>query len=245
MGKSHLIGRIGSKTNDIKFFNHLLPLDVKKVVEPFGGSFAVIRDVYSDNKYKKYVNDNDEILNHVYNHMKDLKNGYEKWNVINNMDINTKEKIKEFQKDNSIHDLIKKYIVDIKVIKNSIAKSKNMDDVDDEIKKFKKINFTNEDAFETIEKHRKDKNTFIFLDPPYLFSDNSGYSAQNEKSDMTDYIFKIYDIMKDKKTKCKIMLIINDLKILRRIFQDFIKGDYNKIYQVGKKKMKHLIITNY
>ncbi len=88
MGKSHLIARIGSKTNDIKYFNHLLPLDVKKVVEPFGGSFAVIRDVYTDNKYKKYVNDNDEILNHIYNKLDDLKIGYEKWNVIYNMDIN-------------------------------------------------------------------------------------------------------------------------------------------------------------
>ena len=41
------------------------------------------------------------------------------------------------------------------------------------------------------------------------------------------------------------MLIINKLYILEYLFNDYIKGEYDKIYQVGKKKSKHLIITNY
>ena len=39
----NIIRRIGSKQNDLKHFKHLLPLDVETVVEPFGGSFAVIK----------------------------------------------------------------------------------------------------------------------------------------------------------------------------------------------------------
>ena len=38
----NIIRRIGSKQNDIKHFSHLLPLEIETVVEPFGGSFAVI-----------------------------------------------------------------------------------------------------------------------------------------------------------------------------------------------------------
>ena len=40
-----IIKRIGSKINDIKYFKHLIPLDVKAVVEPFSGGFAVSKCV--------------------------------------------------------------------------------------------------------------------------------------------------------------------------------------------------------
>ena len=42
--KLNLIYRVGSKENDIKYFKHLLPLlDIDNVIEPFGGSFQVIK----------------------------------------------------------------------------------------------------------------------------------------------------------------------------------------------------------
>jgi len=50
-----LFGRLGNKTTDIKHFRDLLPIDVKFVIEPFGGTFAVIRIIYGDKKYKKYI----------------------------------------------------------------------------------------------------------------------------------------------------------------------------------------------
>ena len=88
---------------------------------------------------------------------------------------------------------------------------------------------------------------FFFLDPPYLFSDNSHYSQQQRKegSDMTHIIYEIFEILQDKTTKAKIMMIMNDMKIIRYIFKDFVKGEYEKIYQIGKRKSIHLIITNY
>ena len=42
----NIVTRIGSKQNDIKLFNHLLPTDVATVCEPFGGSFVVINYLY-------------------------------------------------------------------------------------------------------------------------------------------------------------------------------------------------------
>ena len=57
----------------LSFLKHLLPLDVNTVVEPFGGSFSVIKHVYIDvNKYKFHINDLDETLFYVYNNLNDL-----------------------------------------------------------------------------------------------------------------------------------------------------------------------------
>ena len=45
--------------------------------------------------------------------------------------------------------------------------------------------------------------------------------------------------------KCKVMLVINKLNVLAYLFRDYIKGEYEKIYQLSKKKAMHLIICNY
>jgi len=71
----NIITRIGSKQNDIKYFKHLLPVDVETVVEPFAGSFAVIKYFYTDiNKYKFHITDIDKILYYMYIHFEDLIN---------------------------------------------------------------------------------------------------------------------------------------------------------------------------
>ena len=103
--------------------------------------------------------------------------------------------------------------------------------------------FTNEDYINIFNKYKNDEKAFIFIDPPYLFSDNSRYFPQNEFKDMTSIIIDILELLKT--AKCKVMLIINKLNILEYLFKDFIRGEYIKTYSLTKKKMKHLIITNY
>jgi site-specific DNA-adenine methylase len=103
--------------------------------------------------------------------------------------------------------------------------------------------FTNNDYINIFNQYKDDDKAFLFIDPPYLFSDNSGYFPQNEKKDMTAIILDILELLKS--GKCKVMLIINKLNILEYLFKDFIKGEYSKIYAITKKGMKHLIITNY
>ena len=102
---------------------------------------------------------------------------------------------------------------------------------------------TNMDYKIVLEEYKPNENVFIFLDPPYLFSDNSGYEPQQNEQDMTHMISYIYEYLQT--CKCKVMLIINKLEILEWIFEEFIKGSYERIYQISKKKMGHLIITNY
>ena len=52
--------RMGNKQNDLKYFEKLLPTNVKTVIEPFAGTFAVIRNYYYEPKYKRVINDNDK-----------------------------------------------------------------------------------------------------------------------------------------------------------------------------------------
>ena len=247
-----LFGRLGNKTNDIKHFKHLLPLDIKTIVEPFGGTFAVTRIVYNDKKFKKYVNDNDETLFKIYSDPKKYSKMCKTLNSLasecknENGNVQYEEFIEEASKldiDSNMFDYwkIEKIIKGrlIKIIKK-INHTDFIDIMDD-------ITFSCDDYKKVINKFRKNKDTFIFLDPPYLFSDNSSYSQQKRKEgyDMTDMIYEILEIFKDKTTKAKIMLIINDMKIIRYLFKDFAIEEYEKIYQLGKRKCNHLIITNY
>ena len=60
---------------------------------------------------------------------------------------------------------------------------------------------------------------------------------------MTDIIVYLLDYLKT--CKCKVMIIINNLKILAELFKDYIKGEYTKIYGISNKTNVHLILTNY
>jgi site-specific DNA-adenine methylase len=76
-----LLIRIGSKETDIKFFKHLLPLDVETVVEVFGGSFAVIKHFYKNlDKYKFNINDLDDDLFYIYNNYNEMIDKFKELN---------------------------------------------------------------------------------------------------------------------------------------------------------------------
>lgn len=252
MKNNILFGRLGNKTNDIKFFKSLLPLEVKNVVEPFGGTFAISRIVYKDDKYNKIVNDNDETLFKIY------KNPYEYSKICKELNKIAGETLNE--NNNVIYENFIKKIKDcnfesdlIEIWKSSnIIRGRNVKYVKnanytDFIEITKKINFSCEDYLNVVKKYCKNKDNFIFLDPPYLFSDNSSYSQQKRKEgeDCTNILYELYNVFRDKRNKAKIMLIINDMKIIRWLFDGYIKSNYEKIYQIGKRKSRHLIICNY
>lgn len=248
-----LFGRMGSKDNDIKFFKELLPLDVDCVCEPFAGSFAVTRIIYSDDKYKKCLNDNDSKLFAIFRHPLEY--------------LEKRNKFKEVCKDiitaNNSHHYILKYINESPLIDKEdphyqflieSATVKGMYKERPEVKadclQIKILlgennEITNDHFLTTLNHHRTNPNCFIFLDPPYLFSDNTTYEAQENGEDMTKILVDILEVFKDITTTAKIMLIINKLSIIEYLFTGFIKGEYNKIYQTNKRKSVHLIITNY
>lgn len=254
MVKSFLIQRFGNKKNDIKNFDHLLPFDIKNIIEPFGGSFAVTREKYMDKKYNRYVNDNDDVLYSLYKepelYMKSLKKFHDicgdnliLFEKINKYYPDTKIVLDEFKKDkNKFTDMI----INNRNMRGTIKHYKNFPDYNDSLKIMKKINFTNDDWEIVINKWKNKKDTFLFLDPPYLFSNNKFYDQQfNNDSDCSDIIIKILNILKDPKTKAKIMLVINNLKIIKLLFSDYIKLEYEKIYQMAKRKDSHIVICNY
>ena len=73
-----------------------------------------------------------------------------------------------------------------------------------------------------MELYKNVENAFVFWDPPYLFSDNSGYIPQNEETDMAHIIVYIKEYLET--CKCKVMLIINKLNLFEYLFEDYIKG---------------------
>lgn len=253
-----IIGRLGNKTNDIKFFCMFFPdvTKIKNIIEPFGGSYAVSKYFYKNNKnLNYYVNDNDECLCSIYknpeeyiNILNDADNCYDELKKNNN--IVDGKKVIQYIENKNYDDKMTKYFKDSKLIKGAMYKRPKNNDYSYDLNFMKIINFYNDDWEKFIKHYLYNNQNFIFLDPPYLFSNNSSYMSQrmdgkNGSSDNTDMIYKIYEIFINKKIKSKIMFIINDMKILRWLFKDFIKGEYEKIYQIGKRKEKHLIITNY
>jgi len=234
------IFRLGNKKNDIKYFIDYLPMDVKYILEPFGGSFAVINYVYNDDKYVKLVNDADLTLYYAYTHPKEILDVKLKINkifskksaIIYGDKISTK-----FLSDIKMHPLVRKYFQNASFF--GIHKQKiDMDDYN----MMKKINFYNMDAFDFLEPFLKKPDTFIFLDPPYFESFNNKYDVE---IDVCEIYKKIHDIFINKKISAKIMLVANSHVELLKLFKPFIVCSYDKLYQIKKKKEKLFVAINY
>lgn len=61
--------------------------------------------------------------------------------------------------------------------------------------------------------------------------------------DNTAYFIDCMNLLKE--AKCRVMLIVNENAITNYLYKDFIKGRYNKVYQLTKRLTSHLICTNY
>jgi len=250
--KLDIFGRLGNKTNDIKFFKHLLPTESINIVEPFGGTFAVIKNIYSDEKYNLFVNDTDKQLYEVYTNIDE----FIKFKIFINdiagscydnekkqVDFKLfKSKLTEDVKGHKFYDFIIKTIINRGMIVKYL-KTLNVHIFNTDI--YKRITFTNVNYIEVFNTHKYDENCFLFLDPPYLFCDNSSYQDQLDGTDTSIILVDILKMFNDVDVKCKIMLIINSLEIIKYLFRGFIKSEYQRIYQLSKKKEQHLIICNY
>jgi site-specific DNA-adenine methylase len=237
MRELNIITRVGSKTNDIKFFRRYLPLDSKIIVEPFAGSFAVSKNIYTDhNKYKFHINDKDEELFYIYKNYKQFietsnrltktyyddfhdSRKYEFYDFVNNMDLDAH---------------IKGYFISAKFIRGKLFKGSCANNYNvNEVEILNNALLTNYDYTVIFEKYKDDKDAFLFLDPPYLFSNNKTYHPQNDDEDMTKIIIDILDYLET--CICKVMLIINKSHITVYLFRKYIKGEYTKMYQLSKK----------
>jgi len=97
---------------------------------------------------------------------------------------------------------------------------------------------TNGDAIELFNKHKTDPKSFLFLDPPYLSSCNDYYMKPD--TNIYECLYK-NDITKEKAFIC---LCLEDMWIIRLLFQNKKILTYNKTYAPTKKQTAHMIILN-
>ena len=245
--KNIYISRLGNKTNDIKFFKKYLNKNISTIVEPFSGMFAVIRNEYNDDKYKKIINDIDKKLinflllikdNHVV--LNDIYKDINTSEMTNGKDIN--KYIKEKYLDHST------MLIDHFIQRGMFKKIKKVHDFTDLSLFLNKCEITCKDYKDIFEEYKDNKEALLFLDPPYFDSFNSKYNTYKKdcNEEITDNTQMYIDILKYlKKCQCKVLLILNKNAITQHIYKKYIKGEYEKIYQLTKKKTQHLIISNY
>jgi len=242
------VARFGNKQNDIKYFDKYLPKqdDIKTVAEPFAGTFAVIRNKFF-NVDKILCADNDlkfqERLKNIFNDLEDFTKDKKRINNIideKNRRLNSKE-INELLLDS-------KYFIKEDYNNHGIIRklSEKYDYTDLKIV-FDRIRWF-DDYKEVMEQLKDDENAFIFLDPPYFMSHNKEYfgiklNEDNEIKDNTAFYIDILNYFK--KSKCKIMMIVNKTEIMKYIFNDYYRDEYSILYNVSKNREKAMILTNY
>ena len=163
MVKLNIIKRLGNKKDDIKYFEHHLPKNIKYVVEPFGGSFAVSKYVYQDlDKYIIHINDNDPVLYHIYKNYKQSIDLVKKLDELYNDKYQNKSKeFKNYVENLDINDYLKQYIINTKFIRGHIykpVKSQSYNEIEENILKHAII--THEDYKSVMKKYKYKKKCF-------------------------------------------------------------------------------------
>lgn len=259
------ISYLGNKSKDYKHFSDLLPNDKLIIVEPFGGSFAVSRLKYYDDKYKKHVNDLSQPLYKLYDAFKndserinklfdDIKifidNEFIKYNIngVKNTFVKPHafwEYIKNYDYIEEIKEIIKENVM----VRGMLNKRPNLK-YNDFFDFCKSIDFTNSDYKIILDQYEHNKDAFLFIDPPYLDSHNTSYQNMKDKRSKEKYIIdntEMFVVLSEyiKKCECKVMIILNNNAIIRHLFKDYVKQIYKKNYDISNSKTEHLIICNY
>lgn len=254
MKKTHFpIGYFGNKREEVEKIyediKHSLE-NVKYIVEPFCGTSAL--SYYISTKHPKkfmyILNDNNKFLIELYYTLKDEKKTndmIDKLNIIIET-VKTKEDYDKIDmNENMVNWVYKNKHYSIKPNLYPLNR-KVSNDLFNNIKKYGIVDFLRneniviceKDGLDIYKQYSTNKKAFIFLDPPYLFLDNSFYDNPN---------FKIYEHLVSNdidKEKAKICLALNKSIITDLMFKNKKCHIYDKLYQTTKKKILHIIITN-
>jgi len=245
--KNHFFfGYPGNKRNEIKhIFDTINNYDVEYIVEPFCGTsaFSYHMSLKHPGRYTYVLNDNNAVLIELYNIMSDDKKRDEfeiKINdicstmdkpIYNKLDKKTPEGFYIKHKIYNIHPGIYKQDYKYKYINCNEAPIYNF-------LKNEKIIFTSMNGIDTFNEY-KNKNSLIFLDPPYMASCNTGYS--NPELNIYEYLCT-NDICDE---NAEIILCLEDILIIRLIFKKYTFITYGKKYSNGgRKKTTHTVINN-
>jgi len=223
---------------------------IDTIIEPYCGTSAISYFISHNypNKFKYILNDNDEHLIKMYEIFKDPEQ----------LDIfiqQLNEATTSLDKD--------KYAVLIRqtaephlawFIKHKIYcirqglfplnyKQKSFDKLKDtpiiSFLRSEDITTSVRDGIDVVEQYKDDERVLIILDPPYLQLNNDFYKNSNTN------VYEYYSKNSISCMKSKTLLILNNIWIIRLLFKDHIKSQYNKMYQPNKRKVEHLIIKNF
>ena len=247
--KNHFIyPYAGNKRAEVKnIYDHLdFKNKTKYIVEPFAGTAALSFYIakVDPNKYTYHINDMDKNLIELYQIMKDKKRCDEfekKINLILSNESFGKEEYKKIIKQKNIEGYYIKH--KIYAIRPGLYKQ---DYIYDEIKfdNYPIVNFlrnenviiTNDDGVNILKQYENNDDAIIYLDPPYIQTCNDFYTGSRGKQ------FNIYEYISMKKYRhSNIYATLEDIWIVNLICQDYnIIDTYAKLYQVSKKKTKHI-----
>lgn len=241
----------GGKKDEFKLIAPYIDFEqFTKIIEPFCGSCGFSLQCYGkypDKEYFAYDLDTQlmEFLIFVKNngsaplfdHVDEFLKNYNKETL--------KEKFKEYKRNTDIYNYftIKKLArmgrdgsYDYDRPETSSLRRTGYEITD---KYFSCVNLGLQNYLISLERFKDDKNALIFCDPPYFDSYNMGYTDM-VKGDNSEIYIKIRDFMKE--CQCGIILIVNNMAIMKDVFKDFIIAEYDKTYAATKRKTRHMLV---
>jgi site-specific DNA-adenine methylase len=250
--KNHFfISYAGNKRNECdEIYKQLINKldDVEYIIEPFCGTSAISYyiSLKHPKKFKYILNDNNYHLIECYKIFQDDERLKLFINALNNLteNINKENYMKLIKEDTTEGWFIKHKICSIRagLFPLNYKKKDFKFLLDVPIIQFLRnedIQFMNIDATNLINDFKDNEKALILLDPPYLMALNDFYLKAT-----TNVYEYIYDT-NIKNMRCKILLVLENNWIIKLLFIDTIKHSYGKLYQPGKKKTTHLIISNF
>jgi site-specific DNA-adenine methylase len=257
---------IGGKSSEIKYFKEDLYslIDsgkITRIIEPFCGSCAVsyhLFEKYGSDKLEFHLNDIDSDLMRLLQEVKEKGSKHIiEWVNEQCKDL-TRERFKEIISGSDVNS----YVFKRKVhgLRYGMFPASNRKYGDYDPKRYELLDkffmspnthLYEGDYADIFERFKNDDKALIFIDPPYLDSFNAYYYSHkgkategndNEIKDMT----KVYaDIVNLLKCPCKVLSVQNANGLLRHLYKDYIKLEYDKLYNFTRKRTKHMIISNY
>lgn len=259
----------GSKAAELHHIDKYKPEQFTKFVDIFGGGGVVA--LYFLQKYPQLeeviYNDIDKSMCNLFTILKDEAKTAELLKWLNEQNYTEEEwmiraeKYRKSAKDNIAERLYIKRLA-FRGMENAVIVSKR--NVGGELKLCVRKDYNDftkyppilsddkfkvscETALKVIDAYKDDENAFLYLDPPYITTNNETYAECDGKT-----IHKLLDIIKDETIKCKIMIHIEFLGYTYDKLKEHMKVYYPKRYELsgmtsGKELYQKyiMIATNY
>ena len=214
-----LFSYFGNKDREIEKIIENLPdmNNIDIIIEPYCGSFSLIRNLILLYPDKKYICvDNDKKLIKAYIDIIDNDKYNKILNNLENTEIKTKEEYNIYKKLNTTESYMYYHSVytltpvlfdrnHFKMNNNDLSKLETFNEYN------KNIEFICDDAKNIIEKYKNNDRVFMFIDPPYLFS-NTYYSTYNP-----NYILNFIKDLNN--CNCKIIAVLGNHELLKYFYE--------------------------